>query len=86
MNLCNYCFTVIQKFVVSVFHPLGGIGVETLIGGCRERVTSCSGFLGADATERGEEPTTTKAKLVVIVGYIKGKPFISLHARYGTPS
>jgi len=53
MNLCNYCFTVIQKFVVSVFHPLGGIGVETLIGGCRERVTSCSGFLGADATERG---------------------------------
>ena len=23
-----------------------------LIGGCRERVTSCSGFLGADATER----------------------------------
>ena len=53
MYLCNYCFTVIQKFVVSVFHPLGGIGVETLIGGCRERVTSCSGFLGADATERG---------------------------------
>ncbi len=53
MNLCNYCFTVIQKFVVSVFHPLGGIGVETLIGGCRERVTSCLGFLGADATERG---------------------------------
>ena len=52
MNLCNYCFTVIQKFVVSVFHPLGGIGVLTLIGGCRERVTSCSGFLGADAIER----------------------------------
>ena len=23
-----------------------------LIGGCRERVTSCSGVLGADATER----------------------------------
>ena len=25
---------------------------RALIGGCREGVTSCSGFLGADATER----------------------------------
>ena len=32
------------------------------------------------AMSPSEEPTTTKAKLVVIVGYIKGKPFISLHA------
>ena len=30
-----------------------GVSGVTLIGGCRERVTSCSGFLGADATERG---------------------------------
>ena len=31
---------------------MGGDRGVTLIGGCRERVTSCSGVLGADATER----------------------------------
>ena len=38
----NFCITPIVRY--------RGIA---LIGGCRERVTSCSGFLGADATERG---------------------------------
>ena len=33
--------------------PIVGYRGIALIGGCRERVTSCSGFLGADATERG---------------------------------
>ena len=37
---------------IVLLSQLRGIGVLTLIGGCRERVTSCLGFSGADATER----------------------------------
>jgi len=64
---------------------------RALIGGCRERVTSCSGFLGVKLLSRvlGQspervkgraialgEPTTTKTQCVVIVGYNKASLFL----------
>ena len=39
-----------HKFTLFGFH--NGLLGQSLIGGCRERVTSCSGFLGVEATER----------------------------------
>ena len=40
-------------FILLYYSSQWGYRGVTLIGGCRERVTSCSGYLGADATERG---------------------------------
>ena len=62
-----------------------------LSGEPRERVTLWSGCRGLTALAgvSGQRPERVKGRAlstttVVIVGYIKGKPFISLHARYGT--
>ena len=72
---------------------MGFLGVLPISGVSKERVTLWSGCIGLTALagfsgQRPEwdgakpspsgEPTTTKAKRVVIVGYIKGKP-LSVH-------
>jgi len=70
---------------------MSGYQGRALIGGCREGVTSCSGFLGVKLLSRvlGQspervkgrafalgEPTTTKTQCVVIVGYNKASLFL----------
>ena len=49
---CFCCCCHISAFADLLYNWSSGYRGGALIGGCRERVTSCSGVLGADATER----------------------------------